>query len=454
MTRDSRSLNTVFPSLPTHTGERVALPEIGLRGVGIHAISEAETVQYILDELDQGRGGWVVTPNLDHLRRLLKHPSFRRLYEEADLRVVDGMMLVWACSLQRTPVPERVAGSDLISSLSEGAAGRSRSIFLLGGNPGSAEGAAGVLEERYPGLRVAGTECPPFGFEKDPLAMGKITKQLKAEQPDIVFVALGSPKQEYVIRMLRDELPGTWWLGVGISFSFLTGEVKRAPRWVRRIGCEWLHRLSQEPIRLFKRYIVHGLPFATLLLLRCMIRGAIPKGKMAGKYGLYGPSALLVDDDINALDHLELLLSMTFPGVRFEKRLEPNVEGDFDFYFLDNDFGGKLCAADMAVEIRERLPAATIFAFSARLDAATLKGLINAGCDGVCDKSEPITWRVVIEHMRYDLETRARQHKRQARAFGGVRSAARAIQGLLADWNEQNGESPPQEDAETEEAKA
>jgi len=446
MSPDSRSPSPVFPSLPTHTGERVALPEIGLRGIGIHAISESEAVEHILEELDQGRGGWVVTPNLDHVRRLLKNDNFRRLYEEADLRVIDGMVLVWACSLQRTPVPERVAGSDLLSSLSEGAAPRERSVFLLGGNPGSADGAGKILEQRYSGLRIAGTECPPFGFEKDPLAMGKIIKKLQAEKPDIVFVALGSPKQEYVIRMLRDELPETWWLGVGISFSFLTGEVKRAPVWMRSLGLEWLHRLSQEPVRLFKRYILQGLPFAALLLIRCAIRGTIPKGKQAGEYGLYAPTALLVDDDIHALDHLELLLSMTFPGVRFEKRLEPDVEGEFDFYFLDNDFGGNLLAAEMAEEIRARHPLATIFAFSARLDANTLKGLINAGCDGVCDKSEPITWRVVLEHMKLDLASRARQHKRETRAFGGVRSAAKAIQILLQDWNDEE-DGPPSKEA-------
>ena len=433
----------ILPSPPSPlAGEPVKLPEIGLRGIGIHAISEREAVQYILDELDAGRGGWVVTPNLDHVRRLLREPDFRGLYEEADLRVVDGMVLVWACSLQRTPVPERVAGSDLLSSLSKGAAGRGRSIFLLGGNPGSADGAAEVLRERHSDLRVLGTVCPEFGFEKDPLAMGRITKRLKKERPDIVFVALGSPKQEYVIRMLKDDLPEAWWLGVGISFSFLTGEVKRAPMWMRRMGLEWFHRLSQEPLRLFKRYIVQGLPFAAMLLTRCAIRGTIPKGKVAGRYGAYGPSALLVDDDIHALDHLELLLSMTFPLVHFEKRLEPNAQGEFDFYFLDNDFRGELMAAEMAAGIRERHPEATIFAFSAHLDPSTLKGLINAGCDGVCDKSDPGTWRVVIEHMRHELRERAQRHRRQTRAFGGVRHAAVAIRSLLQDWNEEDPKPP------------
>ena len=209
-----------------------ALPEVELHGIGIHAISQGECVDYVLDELDHARGGWVVTPNLDHLRRVGHEQEFRELYDEATLRVVDGQVLVWALALQRTPVPERVAGSDLISSLTRGAAERGRSIFLLGGNPGTAERAAEVLKARHPGLVVAGTDCPPVGFDRDPIAMARLSRKIHQARPDIVFVALGSPKQELVIRHLRHDRPEAWWLGVGISFSFLCGEVQRAPRWI------------------------------------------------------------------------------------------------------------------------------------------------------------------------------------------------------------------------------
>jgi len=171
-----------------------ALPEVELLGTGIHAVSQAECVEHVLGELDAGHGGWVVTPNLDHMRRLSRDAAFRELYQEATLRVVDGQLLVWALSLQRTPVPERVAGSDLISSLSAGAAARGRSIFLLGGNPGAAEKAAEVLRQRHPELVVAGVECPPVGFDHDALAMARLSRQIHRARPDIVFVALGSPK--------------------------------------------------------------------------------------------------------------------------------------------------------------------------------------------------------------------------------------------------------------------
>ena len=102
--------------------------------------------------------------------------------------------------------------------------------------------------------------------------MQKLIAHLTAANPDIVYVALGSPKQEWLIGQLRGYLPRAWWLGIGISFSFLSGQVKRAPQWMQRSGLEWLHRLSQEPRRLAKRYLVHGLPFAASLFTSAIIR--------------------------------------------------------------------------------------------------------------------------------------------------------------------------------------
>ncbi len=415
--------------------EQRALPEVGLRGCGLHAISRLECVDYILDELDAGRGGWVVTPNLDHLRRFLKDESFREMVEEADLRVADGTPIVWACALQRTPIPERVAGSDLITVLSEGAAKRGRSIFLLGGNEGTDTGAAEILKERYPGLRIAGTECPPMGFEQDPLYIGKLIKRLRDAKPDIVFVALGSPKQEAVIRMLRGDIPRAWWLGVGISFSFLCGEVPRAPRPMQRLGLEWLHRWMQEPARLTKRYLFQGIPFAATLLTRSALRGMIPKGRRASRYGRHKPSFLLLDDDVFALEHMQLLLSTHFNEVVFEKRTQPDYSGQFDFYFIDHDFAGERIGPEIVTRIREQNSDALIFGFSANLDADTLRRLINAGCDGVCDKTEPDRWKPVLLLVRKRLEQVAKRHYRETSFFGGVRHAAGSIQSLLHEWN-------------------
>lgn len=249
------------------------LPVVDLLGIKVHAIRESQCVDHILDELDAGNGGVVVTPNLDHLRRYLHDVNFGALVAEADLVVPDGMPLVWASRLQGTPLPERVAGSNLISSLSAAASKRGRSIYLLGGSPGTAEGAARVLLSRHPELKVAGFYYPPLGFEHDPKEMAQIIASISQSRPDIIYVALGSPKQERLIARLRPIMPGAWWMGVGNSFSFLCGDVRRAPVWMQKVGLEWSHRLLQEPRRLFKRYIMIGIPFATRLLSRSALRG-------------------------------------------------------------------------------------------------------------------------------------------------------------------------------------
>ncbi len=249
------------------------LPTVPIMGIRIHALTEERCIAHVVDELRERRGGWIVTPNLDHLRRLCQDTSFRGLCAKASLLVPDGIPLLWAARLQRTPLPGRVAGSDLIWSLNNAAARAGHSVFLLGGDPGTAEGAAAVLKERHPSIRIVGIACPPIGFDKNEAQMEQLVEKLGQAAPDIVFVALGSPKQEMLIERLRSDLPATWWLGIGISFSFLCGDVKRAPRWMQRTGIEWIHRLMQEPRRLAARYLVHGLPFAVRLFVTSAWRG-------------------------------------------------------------------------------------------------------------------------------------------------------------------------------------
>jgi exopolysaccharide biosynthesis WecB/TagA/CpsF family protein len=249
------------------------LPTTSLFGVRVHVVSETQCIDRVISELHVGRGGVVVTPNLDHLVRSRRDRNFAAILRDADLAVADGMPLVWASKLSGAPLPERVAGSNLILSISDAAEKHSRSVFLLGGDPGTAVKAAEIMAARYPKLKCVGTYCPPFGFEQIDEEMEQIRTLLIDAAPDIVFVALGSPKQERLIAELRDILPRSWWLGVGISFSFVAGDVNRAPRWLQKIGLEWLHRLVQEPRRLARRYLVNNLPYAVLLLSSSAIKG-------------------------------------------------------------------------------------------------------------------------------------------------------------------------------------
>ena len=259
-------------SAERHVDAPTEIPVVHVGAVTLHALTEAQCVSTVCEQLAAGRGGWIVTINVDHLRLFAQEPQYAVACAAATLVVADGMPLVWASRLQGTPLPERVTGIDLVSSLSAAAAACGRSIFLLGGAPGTAEAAAGVLRRRYPELRIAGTVCPPFGFEGDPEATARVTATVCAAAPDIVYVALGKPKQDMVINRLRDQLPRTWFLGVGIAFSFLSGDLRRAPVWMQHAGLEWLHRLMQEPRRLARRYVFEAVPVTCVLLATAAVR--------------------------------------------------------------------------------------------------------------------------------------------------------------------------------------
>jgi N-acetylglucosaminyldiphosphoundecaprenol N-acetyl-beta-D-mannosaminyltransferase len=243
---------------------------VALRGFPFLHTTEQGLVELVMRE----RGQWIITPNLDILRQGCQRPEIAALLRRADVLVADGMPLIWASRLQRTPLPERVSGSHIIWSIPEAAARHGKSIFLLGGAPGAAEACAKVLMEKFPSLRITGTYCPPFGFEKSHAEMERAGQAVAAAPADIVFVALSFPKGEHLIERIRGVAPKSWWIGVGISFSFVAGEVKKAPRWMQRAGLEWVHRLAQEPRRLARRYLIDGLPFAARLLGNAAWRGA------------------------------------------------------------------------------------------------------------------------------------------------------------------------------------
>ncbi len=253
---------------------------VSLCGMDLAQTESEHLLDYITGQLSEGRGGWLVTANLDFLRRHVKDPRDRGTYAAADLRVADGMPLVWASKLQGTPLPERIAGSSLVLPLCRRAAQRGLSVYLLGGEERANEEAAERLVQECPGLVLAGRSAPFVSAEPTFEEIASLRAALLEARPRIVLVAFGSPKQERVIAALKSDFPDAWWIGVGISLSFIAGHVKRAPVLVQRLGLEWVHRLVQEPRRLFRRYVIEDLPFAFELFgssLRSRL-GSLPKG--------------------------------------------------------------------------------------------------------------------------------------------------------------------------------
>jgi N-acetylglucosaminyldiphosphoundecaprenol N-acetyl-beta-D-mannosaminyltransferase len=239
---------------------------VRVAGLDFDALSERQVVARIIGDSDDGRGGWVVTPNIDICSQVRRDPAARELISGATLVVADGMPLVWASRLRGDPLPERVAGASLIFTLSAAAAASGKSVYLLGGEPGVPRRAAAGLIRRYRSLRVAGFHAPPLGFDRQPGGIEAIAAMLARAKPDIVFVGLGFPKQERVIAALAPGLPAAWFIGCGAAIPFAAGALPRAPHWMHPLGLEWIFRLVSEPRRLFRRYLVDDLPFAVRLL--------------------------------------------------------------------------------------------------------------------------------------------------------------------------------------------
>ncbi len=230
-------------------------------------VTEASAVQAVVDAAKAAQGHWMITANLDHLRRYHRDPVEKGLIDEADLVVADGMPLIWASRIAGEGLPERVSGSNMVWSICEAASAARQPVFLLGGDHGVAERSARIFQNTYPNLLIAGTECPPVGFETDEHELDRIERQVLDANPRIVFVALGFPKQDLLIRRLRRSMPSVSFLGVGISLSYVTEDLSRAPIWVCNLGLEWAYRLAHEPTRrLARRYIVNGLPFGLRLM--------------------------------------------------------------------------------------------------------------------------------------------------------------------------------------------
>jgi len=201
----------------------------------------------------------IVTLNPEILYRAQKEPALLEIINQASLVTADGVGVVWASRVARCPVPERVTGIDLMLLLVERCSREGWSIYLLGGKPGVAGAAASKLARQYPQLKIAGTHHGYFD-NKD-----EVVQKIKNSRPQILFVGMGAPGQDYFIHENLSSLGVPVGMGVGGSFDVIAGRAKRAPAWVQKLHLEWLYRFMKEPSRIGRMTV---LPKFTWLVLR------------------------------------------------------------------------------------------------------------------------------------------------------------------------------------------
>ena len=219
-------------------------------------VTKEEAIEYIEHCIKARKIGHVITPNVDQIIRIERDSYFKEICDNAELLLVDGTPIMWISRWYGRPIKEKICGSDLVPDLCKVAAKKGYSVFLLGAADGVAAKAAENLKRKYPGLKVVGTYSPPFGFEKDKTEVEHINKMLFDSKADMLFVGMGVPKQDIFIyeNMHKYQIPMSFSIGAAIDFE--AGVQKRAPKWINKIGMEWLYRLFSNPKRMFKRYII------------------------------------------------------------------------------------------------------------------------------------------------------------------------------------------------------
>lgn len=263
---------SILPSLPVTPRaprltrrKKVAIPlaaRIHIGNLGIDTYSETALADHVLDHAFNGRRTrQIITANAQFYVLAEKNARFRECLDAAEYSCADGMPIVWACErFAGTKVP-RITGVDFISMLCERGARDGLRVYLLGGRPGTAKATADVLKDKFPGIQIAGVDCPDWGFETSEATLQPVLRRIAAAKPHILLAGLGAPKQEFFIHEHIRPIKIPIAIGIGGSFEILSGSLQRAPVWAQTHGLEWAFRLAQEPRRLLKRYLTGNAEF-------------------------------------------------------------------------------------------------------------------------------------------------------------------------------------------------
>lgn len=238
-------------------------------GVGVSAVNMQQALDQLACWIEHGERTYVVVCPVYTVMMCQEQPALRQIANRAGMVTPDGMPIVFLSRRLGNPHVGRVYGPDLMLAFSEMAAQRGYTSFYYGGAEGVPERLAEVLCARFPGLQVVGTHAPPFrdltGEEDD-----AVIEMINAANPDVLWVGLGSPKQDYWMARHRDRLNARVIVGVGAAFDMHTGRIPQAPRWMQRSGLEWLFRLASEPGRLWRRYLIYNPLFMLYVALQLL----------------------------------------------------------------------------------------------------------------------------------------------------------------------------------------
>jgi N-acetylglucosaminyldiphosphoundecaprenol N-acetyl-beta-D-mannosaminyltransferase len=237
-------------------------------GIGVHALSISDAVDAVANAVELGQKGYVCVASVHGIMEARRDPSVARIFQRAFLVVPDGMPTVWMGRSQGLSMT-RVFGPDLmLAVLQEKQLARARH-FLYGGAPGVAKELEGVLVRKCPGVQIVGSYCPPFR-PLSPAEQCALINKVARSHPDIIWVGLSTPKQERFMAEYLPRLATTLMVGVGAAFDFHTGRISDSPAWVKHLGLQWVHRLAQDPLRLWRRYLLNNPPFAWNAILQLL----------------------------------------------------------------------------------------------------------------------------------------------------------------------------------------
>lgn len=223
-----------------------------------HAVSMAEAVDLIARRAASGEGGFVLTPNVDHVAMARRSPEMVAAYQRAFLSLADGVPLVAVSRLLRLPVREKVSGSDLFGPLMSRCARDRLPVFFVGATREACEEASQKLRTEHPGIEVTGFDASIFDLDADPDRVVAALHRARDTGARLIVVCL-PPRKQLLLSRFEDEYRPAIGIGAGSALSFYAGHVRRAPAWVSMLGFEWLYRLAQEPRRLWRRYLVEDL---------------------------------------------------------------------------------------------------------------------------------------------------------------------------------------------------